>query len=177
MPSSTETLARPAIRRCGAADIAAMLEIVNDAAEAYRGVIPADRWKDPYMPEAELRHEIAAGVVFWGCEQDGRLVGVMGLQDVKDVTLVRHAYVRTTLRRGGVGGSLMRHLYAATARPTLVGTWAAATWAISFYEKYGFRLVDPATKDRLLRTYWSIPARQVDTSVVLADERWWRSAA
>ena len=161
------------IRRCTESDFETIYAIVNDAAEAYRGVIPADRWKEPYMPEAELAHEIAAGVVFWGCEADGRLLGVMGLQDVKDVTLIRHAYVRTALRRGGVGGGLMRHLYAATSRPTLVGTWAAATWAVRFYEKYGFRQVDPATKDRLLRTYWSIPARQVDTSVVLADPRWW----
>lgn len=171
-----ETLLHPAIRRCEAADFAAILEIVNDAAEAYRGVIPADRWKTPYMPESELRHEIAAGVTFWGCEVEGRLVGVMGLQDVKDVTLIRHAYVRTALRRGGIGGRLMNHLYAATGRPTLVGTWADAVWAVRFYERHGFRLVDDATKDRLLSTYWSIPARQVDTSVVLADERWWRSA-
>lgn len=174
MPS--ETLLYPAIRRCETADFATILEIVNDAAEAYRGVIPADRWKDPYMPESELRHEIAAGVTFWGCEAEGRLAGVMGLQDVKDVTLIRHAYVRTALRRGGIGGRLMNHLYAATGRPTLVGTWADAVWAVRFYERHGFRLVDGETKNRLLATYWSIPARQVDTSVVLADERWWRSA-
>jgi len=177
VPSPSEALALPAIRRCGAADFAAILEIVNDAAQAYCGVIPADRWKEPYMPAAELAHEIAAGVVFWGCEADGRLAGVMGLQDVKDVTLIRHAYVRTACRRGGIGGRLMRHLYAATGRPTLVGTWADAGWAVRFYEKYGFRLVDGETKNRLLRTYWSIPTRQVDTSVVLADERWRRAAA
>ena len=174
MDSEAATI--PAIRRCGEGDVAAILEIVNDAARAYRGVIPADRWKEPYMPEAELRHEIAAGVAFWGCEAEGRLVGVMGLQDVKDVTLIRHAYVRTVLRQGGIGSRLMRHLHAATRRPTLVGTWAAATWAVRFYEKHGFQLIDAATKDRLLRTYWSIPARQVDTSVVLADPRWWATA-
>jgi len=169
-----DTLADPAIRPCGTADFAAIVEIINDAARAYRGVIPADRWHEPYMPEAELAREIADGVAFWGCEVGGRLVGVMGLQEVKDVTLVRHAYVRTGERRRGVGGRLMDALYAMTERPTLVGTWAAATWAVRFYERHGFRLVDRATKDRLLGTYWSIPPRQVETSVVLADERWWR---
>lgn len=163
------------IRRCEAADVAAIVEIINDAAQAYRGVIPADRWHEPYMPEADLRREIADGVAFWGCEADGRLVGVMGLQDVQDVTLVRHAYVRTGDRRRGIGGRLMGALYTTTERPTLVGTWADATWAVRFYERHGFRLVDRETKDRLLKTYWSIPPRQVDTSVVLADTRWWRA--
>jgi N-acetylglutamate synthase-like GNAT family acetyltransferase len=165
-----------AVRPCVEADVPAIVEIINDAAEAYRGVIPADRWHDPYMPEADLRREIADGVVFWGCEAGGRLIGVMGLQDVKDVTLVRHAYVRTHARRQGIGGRLMKTLYATTERPTLIGTWAAATWAIDFYRRHGFKPVDRDTKDRLLKTYWSIPARQVDTSVVLADERWWRTA-
>lgn len=165
-----------AIRLCAEADVPAIVEIINDAAEAYRGVIPPDRWHDPYMPEAELRHEIEDGVVFWGCEAGGQLLGVMGLQDVKDVTLVRHAYVRTRARRQGIGGRLMKALYATTGRPTLIGTWAAATWAIDFYKRHGFRPVDRETKDRLLKTYWSIPSRQVDTSVVLADERWWRTA-
>lgn len=165
------------VRLCTEVDVAAIVEIINDAAEAYRGVIPADRWHDPYMPEAELRREIASGVVFWGCEIAGRLVGVMGLQNVKDVTLVRHAYVRTRDRRRGIGGRLMDALYAMTERPTLIGTWAAATWAIDFYKRHGFLPVDRETKDRLLRTYWSIPPRQVETSVVLVDERWWRVAA
>lgn len=164
------------IRLCVEADVPAIVEIINDAAQAYRGVIPADRWHDPYMPEAELRREIEDGVVFWGCEADGRLLGVMGLQDVKDVTLVRHAYVRTCSRRQGIGGRLMKALYAMTERPTLIGTWAAATWAIDFHKRHGFKPVDRETKDRLLKTYWSIPSRQVDTSVVLADERWWRTA-
>lgn len=161
------------IRPCGAADFAAIFEIVNDAAIAYRGIIPTDRWHEPYMPEDELREEISAGVVFWGCEEEGRLLGVMGLQDVGDVTLVRHAYVRTADRRKGIGGVLARALYDMTSRPTLVGTWAAADWAVRFYEKHGFRLVDTETKNRLLRTYWTIPERQVETSVVLADARWW----
>jgi N-acetylglutamate synthase-like GNAT family acetyltransferase len=165
------------IRKCTETDFDAIFEIVNDAAEAYRGLIPPDRWQDPYMPTEELRDEIADGVVFWGYEADGDLIGVMGIQDVKDVTLIRHAYVRTDSRRGGIGGILARALYAMTDRPTLVGTWAAADWAVRFYQKYGFKLVDTETKNRLLRTYWTIPERQVETSVVLADERWWRQSA
>jgi GNAT superfamily N-acetyltransferase len=130
------------------------------------------------MPEEELRHEIGAGVVFWGYrDEDGRLIGVMGLQDKGDVTLIRHAYVRTTARRGGIGGKLMDALYTMTGKPVLIGTWAAADWAVRFYEKHGFRMVDRETKTRLLKTYWSIPERQVETSVVLADMRWWAAAA
>ena len=158
------------IRRCGAHDIDAIEAIINDAACAYRGVIPADRWHEPYMPREALEREIAAGVVFWGYEAGGELVGVMGLQDVRDVTLVRHAYVRTRARRGGIGGELMRFLLQQARKPVLVGTWAAARWAIDFYEKHGFRLVGPDEKDRLLDTYWSIPARQRDVSVVLARD-------
>lgn len=160
------------IRRSGEADIPAICAVVNDAAEAYRGVIPADRWHDPYMPEGDLRSEIAAGVRFWGAEAGGRFVGVMGLQDVQDVALIRHAYVATAARRLGVGGELLQHLLAQTDRPILVGTWAAATWAIGFYEKHGFALTTPAEKARLLRRYWSISDRQIETSVVLADARW-----
>jgi len=165
------------IRRCGDADVPAVFAIINDAAQAYRGVIPADRWHEPYMPEAELRAEIAAGVVFWGAEREGRLVGVMGLQDVLDVALIRHAYVATAARGEGIGGALLRHLVDQTARPLLVGTWAAATWAIRFYERHGFALTSPAEKERLLRRYWSIPDRQIETSVVLVDERWRRAAS
>ncbi len=150
-----------------------IFEIVNDAAEAYRGIIPADRWNDPYRPEAELRQEMDNGVVFWGLETDVRLVGVMGLQDMGDVFLVRHAYVRTSERRAGIGGALVKALYERTDKPTLIGTWAAADWAVRFYEKYGFKMVDTETKNRLLKTYWTIPDRQVETSVVLADQRWW----
>jgi GNAT superfamily N-acetyltransferase len=165
------------IRRCGEVDIPAICAVVNDAAEAYRGVIPADRWHEPYMPEGVLRGEIAAGVLFWGAVAGGRLVGVMGLQDVQDVALIRHAYVATAARRHGVGGELLQHLLAQTDRPILVGTWAAATWAIRFYEKHGFALTAPAEKARLLRRYWSIPDRQIETSVVLADARWRRGAS
>lgn len=160
------------IRRCTDADLAAILAIVNDAAQAYRGHIPADRWQEPYMPEEELRHELAAGVVFWGWEQAGKLVGVMGLQDVADVALIRHAYVATAARRQGVGGKLLQFLLDRTSRPVLIGTWAAATWAVRFYEQHGFRVVSPAEKERLLRKYWRIPDRQIETSVVLADPKW-----
>lgn len=146
-----------------------MLEIINDAAErAYRGVIPADCWHEPYMPAAELRGEIDAGVRFWGWEAAGALVGVMGRQQVGDATLIRHAYVRPAQQGGGVGGALLEALVAQASGPLLVGTWAAATRAIRFYERHGFRLVPPAEKDRLLTRYWTISPRQRETSVVLA---------
>ena len=164
------------IRRCESDDFDAILEIVNDAAEAYRGVIPPDCFHDPYMPADELAHEIADGVEFWGLEDEGRLVGVMGIQDKGDVTLIRHAYVRTKARRGGVGTRLLKHLEALTNRPVLIGTWAAASWAVAFYEKNGYALVSTEEKNRLLREYWSISERQVETSVVLADAKWRRES-
>jgi GNAT superfamily N-acetyltransferase len=155
------------IRRCRDDERDAILEIVNAAAEAYRGVIPADRWHEPYMPAAELDAEIAAGVEFWGYEDDG-LLGVMGVQDVGDVDLIRHAYVRPGIQGRGIGGALLAHLLALRdGRGILVGTWAAAQWAIRFYERHGFARVTPEEKTRLLRTYWTIPERQVETSVVL----------
>lgn len=159
------------IRPCGDADFEAILEIINDGAEAYRGVIPADRWKVPYMPAGELRHEIASGVTFSGVEAGGSLVGVMGTQPVRDVILIRHAYVRTSYQRSGVGSQLLCHLVERAPRPVLLGTWKAARWALRFYEKHGFEVIEGAEKDRLLKTYWEIPARQVETSVVLADPR------
>jgi len=159
------------IRPCQKADFAAMLQIINDAAQAYRGVIPPDCWREPYMPKRELQNELASGVAFWGSEESAELVGVMGLQDVHDVSLIRHAYVRTVDRRRGIGAALLAQLRAMARKPILVGTWAAATWAIAFYEKHGFALVGGEEKNRLLRKYWSIPERQVDTSVVLADLR------
>jgi len=158
------------IRLCTAEDFEAIHAIINDAARAYKGVIPDDRWHEPYMSREELAQEIAAGVVFWGYEE-GELIGVMGIQDVRDVTLLRHAYVRTTRRRGGIGGALLDTLLTKTSRPVLIGTWAAADWAVRFYERHGFRLVTPKEKDRLLKTYWSIPERQIETSVVLADQK------
>ena len=156
------------IRPCRDDERAAILAIVNAAAEAYRGVIPADRWREPYMPAEELDAEIAAGVRFWGYEADGALVGIMGIQPVRDVDLIRHAYVRPGSQRRGVGGAVLEHLMRAATRQTLVGTWAAAEWAIRFYEQHGFELVSPARKDVLLSTYWNIPDRQIETSVVLA---------
>jgi N-acetylglutamate synthase-like GNAT family acetyltransferase len=160
------------IHPCSENDFETVCAIINEAAEAYRGVIPEDCWKVPYMPREELRYEIASGVRFWGYEEDGELLGVMGIQDVQDVTLIRHAYVRTAWRNQGIGGKLLTELRKMTTRPTLMGTWAAATWAVRFYEKHGFRLVTPEEKDRLLRKYWSIPERQIETSVVLGDHRW-----
>ena len=157
------------IRKSDDADIPAMLAIINQAAEAYRGVIPADRWHEPYMPRDELASEIAKGVAFWVAEQDGRMSGVMGIQDKGDVALVRHAYVVPTIQRSGVGSSLLHHVEGLVEKPILIGTWAAASWAIAFYRRNGFAVVPPAEKDRLLRTYWTIPPRQVETSVVLAN--------
>ncbi len=160
------------IRKSAQADLAAMFAIINNAAQAYREAIPADRWHEPYMPMDELVNEIAAGVVFWVAEEEGRLLGVMGIQDKGAVALVRHAYVAPTLQRKGVGTQLLRHVTGLTDKPILIGTWAAASWAIEFYRRNGFTVVSKSDKDRLLRTYWSIPARQVETSVVLADVRW-----
>jgi N-acetylglutamate synthase-like GNAT family acetyltransferase len=155
------------IRECSEADVDVITSIVNEAALAYRGVIPADCWHEPYMSRSELLSEMAAGVRFSGQEEAGALVGVMGLQRVRDATLIRHAYVRTSHQGRGVGGELMRALAARAKGSLLVGTWAAATWAIRFYERHGFRLVSSEEKDRLLEAYWSIPARQRETSVVM----------
>src|SRR5262245_18041893 len=164
------------IRHSTPGDFDAMLAIVNAAAQAYRGIMPADRWHDPYMPAAELSSEIADGVVFWVAEDEGDLLGVMGIQDRGDVFLVRHAYVDRTKQRSGVGTSLLRHIETLADKPILIGTWTAATWAIDFYRRNGYTLVTDAEKDRLLRTYWRIPERQIETSVVLADCRWMESS-
>lgn len=159
------------IRPCTENDFDAVLSIINDGANAYRGIIPDDRWKDPYMPADELRHEIASGISFTGAESGGGLVGVMGIQPVEDVILIRHAYVLTGRQKTGVGSNLLAHLISEAPRPVLIGTWKAARWAIRFYEKNGFGLIEGDEKDRLLNTYWDIPARQVETSVVMADPR------
>ena len=157
------------IRRCTDEDVPAIGAIINEAATAYRGIIPADCWHEPYMTRSHLEDEIAAGVEFWGWDDDaGVLVGVMGLQAVRDVTLIRHAYVRPSHQSRGIGGALLTSLAAQTAGPLLVGTWAAAEWAIRFYQRHGFRLVDAEAKDRLLSAYWNIPSRQRQTSVVLS---------
>ena len=160
------------IRRCHDVDLEAIRSIINSAAEAYKGIIPQDRWKEPYMSEEELLEEVAAGITFWGYEYRDELVGVMGIQPVRDVTLIRHAYVRPDRQNKGIGGKLLTALCQQTTRPLLVGTWADASWAILFYEKHGFRLVSSEEKDLLLRKYWSIPKRQIETSVVLTDGNW-----
>ena len=155
------------IRPCTDSEVPNIFAIVNDGAQAYKGVIPSDRWHEPYMPVAELKKEIAAGVKFWGYDDAGRLVGVMGIQPVKDVTLIRHAYVRTDMRSRGIGGKLLAHLLEQADGKILVGTWKAADWAVKFYQKHGFQLVGEEEKNRLLKTYWDIPERQIETSVVL----------
>jgi GNAT superfamily N-acetyltransferase len=160
------------IRKLLLSDFNALLSVINDGARAYKGKIPADRWKEPYMSAGELREELEAGVEFFGWEEADRLLGVMGIQPVEDTTLIRHAYVRTEYQRRGIGRKLLEHLmHRANTPEILVGTWADATWAIRFYENYGFILVSPEEKDRLLRRYWNIPERQVETSVVLRFKR------
>lgn len=160
------------IRLCTDADFEAIFAVINDGARAYQGVVPADRLGDPYMPRQELRHEIDAGVRFSGYDAGGELVGVMGIQDIGDVTLIRHAYVRTAHRRRGIGGALLKELRAQPRGPLLIGTWAAATWAVDFYRKHGFEATTPDETRRLLRRYWAVPDRQVETSVVLAESGW-----
>ena len=160
------------LRRCLKSDFDRIYAIVNDAAMAYKGVIPEDRWHEPYMSRDELQHEINRGIQFWGYEVEGELAGVMGIQQIQDVTLIRHAYVRTASQKQGIGEKLLSELRKQTDRPILIGTWAAADWAIRFYEKHGFQCVSDSQKDRLLEKYWSIPKRQVETSVVLADRTW-----
>jgi GNAT superfamily N-acetyltransferase len=164
------------IRRCDDRDFELIWTIINDGAQAYKGTIPADRWTEPYMSREKLRHEIDAGVVFWGCEDRGTLVGVMGIQRVQDLTLdltlIRHAYVLTGRQRRGVGADLLSHLRELASGPVLIGTWADAVWAIRFYERYGFQMVGIQEKDRLLKKYWTVPERQIETSVVLADQKW-----
>jgi GNAT superfamily N-acetyltransferase len=156
------------IRRCEERDFERIWSIINDGAQAYKGVIPADRWTEPYMSQEELRQEIDAGVMFWGDEEAGSLSGGMGLQEVQDVTLIRHAYVRTSSQKHGIGGRLLAFLLKQATQPILIGTWADASWAIRFYGKYGFQVVDQQEKERLLRKYWTVPERQIETSVVLA---------
>ena len=160
------------IEKCMPEDFGLIYEIINDGAQAYRGVIPEDRWHEPYMPEEELQKQIAEGVEFWKYIDDGKMTGVMGIQFKEDITLIRHAYVRTAERSKGIGGKLLSHLRTMTAFPVLIGTWADAKWAIEFYKKHGFRQVSEEEKDKLLVKYWSIPERQVETSVVLADADW-----
>jgi len=160
------------IQKCTDPESPLICSIINDAAIAYKGMIPEDRWHEPYMPLAELRAEISRGVNFWGYWEDGVLTGVMGIQNVKEVTLIRHAYVKTEMQKCGIGTKLLNHLKKLTDRPLLIGTWKAAVWAIEFYKKNGFAMVTEKEKNELLKKYWTIPDRQIETSVVLADETW-----
>lgn len=159
------------IRMCNRMDVEEIYLIINDAARAYKGVIPDDRYHEPYMSMEELNHEISDGVEFWGYEENNKLLGVMGIQDKKEVSLIRHAYVRTNQRNIGIGTKLLSHLTTLTNQPILIGTWEAADWAIRFYLKNGFTLVLPDEKKKLLKTYWNIPERQIETSVVLCDRK------
>ena len=160
------------IRPCADTDLESIHDIINGSARAYQDRIPGDCYHQPYMTRETLRSEIEDGVVFYGHEEEGRLVAVMGIQDKGPVVLIRHAYTRTGRRGQGIGSGLLEHLLGMTAKPVLVGTWRDATWAIKFYERHGFQLVGKEEKDRLLREYWSIPERQVETSVVLVDQRY-----
>jgi len=160
------------ISKCEQKDFNEIYEIINNAASAYRGVIPADTWHEPYMTKQELKKQIDDGVEFWSYAEDGEIIGVMGIQFKGDVTLIRHAYVRTTKRNKGIGSKLLEHLLAKSPTPVLIGTWADASWAIQFYQKHGFRLLSQNEKNDLLHKYWSIPDRQIQTSVVLASSDW-----
>jgi len=160
------------IRKCTKDDLTTMYAIINDTAQAYKGVIPDDCWHDPYMPLDELKQEIEDGVVFWGIEEEGNLVGVMGIQDRGNVTLIRHSYVRTNRQNNGIGTQLLQHLEGMIKEPILIGTWADATLAIRFYERNGYYLLSRSESERLLQQYWNIPERQVVTSVVLANPTW-----
>jgi N-acetylglutamate synthase-like GNAT family acetyltransferase len=146
--------------------------IINDAASAYRGIIPPDRWHEPYMASTELKEQVDSGIEFWVYKEEGEILGVMGIQHKGPVTLIRHAYVRTKVRQKGIDGKLLKHLCALTANPILIGTWADARWAVEFYQKHGFRLLSELEKNALLRKYWTIPVRQIETSVVLASPDW-----
>ena len=160
------------IRQCNETDFETIYEIINDAAQVYRDVIPHDRWQEPYMSRDALKHEVRDGVIFWSAVKSGQLNAVMGIQDKGEVTLIRHAYVRSAVQNQGLGTLLLRHIERVSDKPVLIGTWAAAAWAISFYQRNGYQLVSAEQKDSLLKRYWRIPDRQVETSVVLADERW-----
>lgn len=160
------------ILKCEQSDFKEICCIINDAAIAYKGIIPADRWHDPYMPEEELEKQIDEGVQFWCWKEKSKTMGVMGIQDKNEVTLIRHAYVRSIYRNKGIGSKLLAYLISIASTPILIGTWTAATWAIEFYKKHGFRLLSGSETETLLRKYWSIPDRQIETSIVLASPDW-----
>jgi len=156
-------------------DLDAICEVINDAAKLYKGIIPDELYKEPYMTRDKLKDEIENGVNFWVYEQNKEIVGIMGIQDKGEVTLIRHAYVRRNNQKQGIGTKLLKHLLTLTDKPVLIGTWAKAYWAIHFYEKNGFKLVSLEEKDRLLKKYWSLPQLQIETSVVLANEKWFKT--
>ena len=160
------------IFKCEQTDFEEICEIINDAAVAYKDVIPPDRWHEPYMPEEELKNQIEQGVQFWCYKENGVMMGVMGIQDKSDVTLIRHAYVRSIYRNKGIGSKLLAHLASISTTPVLIGTWIDAVWAIKFYQKHGYRLLPKSETKTLLQKYWTIPIRQVETSVVLASPNW-----
>lgn len=163
------------IRKCTPSDFERIYEIINNGAQAYKGVIPAEYWKELYMSRDELRHELDDGIEMWGFDDDGRLVGVMGIQRSKNVTLIRHAYVCTSRQKQGIGGKLLSYLKELTDEPILIATWSNAGWAIRFYEKYGFQLLPREEGNRLQRIYWDSPEIKIITSVVLADEKWFNN--
>ncbi|HKH62692.1 MAG TPA: GNAT family N-acetyltransferase [Flavitalea sp.] len=160
------------ISKCEQKDFEEIYNIINDAAIAYKGIIPKDRWHEPYMTEQELKEQMDDGIQFWGYAEDDKLLGVMGIQPKGDVTLIRHAYVRSSARNKGIGGKLLQHLLLISTTPILIGTWANANWAIDFYVKHGFRILPKNEVNGLLRKYWTIPDRQIETSVVLASPDW-----
>lgn len=160
------------ISACEDKDFEEIYEIINDGASAYRGIIPPDRWHEPYMTKDELKTQLEDGVRFWKYTDGDEMAGVMGIQFKKDVTLIRHAYIRTRKRKMGIGSKLLEHLSRMATTPVLIGTWSDAKWAIAFYQKHGFRLLQREEINNLLRRYWTIPERQVETSVVLAGAGW-----
>ena len=153
------------IRQCQTSDVKIMYHIINEAAKAYDGAIEADCYHQPYMPADELEREMMR-VIFYGWEVDGELVGVMGIEPIRDTTLIRHAYILPQWQHQGIASRLLEYMKGLTQTPQLlVGTWEDATWALDFYQRRGFRFLPD--KDRLLKAYWDIPPRQIETSVVL----------
>ncbi len=164
------------IRECTDKDFDEILAVINDGATAYRDVIPADCYHEPYMSKQDLRIALKEGITFWAKENDEAICGIMGIQNVDDVTLIRHAYVRTSQQRNGVGSKLLSHLLRLANLPVLVGTWRAADWAIQFYRQHGFEILSQEHMSEILQRYWSISERQIETSVVLAQRSWLKAS-
>ena len=153
-------------------DFNSIYKIINEAAFAYKGIIPKDRWKEPYISKEELKIQINEGVEFWNYQNDNEIIGVMGIQFENKVTLIRHAYIKTFFQQKGIGSKLLIHLIEMVKTPVLIGTWADASWAINFYKKHGFKVLSNEQKNNLLNTYWKVPERQMQTSVILASKNW-----